>query len=130
MTWDPQQDGSGRDASPVRPYVITGGRAAGAADAEPLPLEALVVATGLPLPPQTQPEYRRITDRCRGLLSVAEVSAHLELSPGVVQVLLSDLIAAGHIQARPPLTTSESTAAGDPYRDVLGKVLHGLENRL
>ncbi|WP_419994739.1 DUF742 domain-containing protein [Streptomyces boninensis] len=130
MTWDPHQghqDGP-REASPVRPYVITGGRAA--AQAEPLPLEALVVATGLPLPPELQPEYRRIVDRCRGLLSVAEVAAHLELSPGVVQVLLADLIAAGHIENRPPLTTSESSAAGDPYRDVLGKVLHGLENRI
>lgn len=107
----------------VRPYVITGGRAGSSRDA--LSLETLVRASGTALPPTLQPEYRRIVDRCQGLLSVAEVAAHLGQSPAVVQVLLADLIEWGHITARPPVPVAERAD-----RDLLRKVLDGLESKL
>ncbi|MEV6104938.1 DUF742 domain-containing protein [Streptomyces sp. NPDC051940] len=128
----------------VRPYVITGGRS-GTPDAEPLPLETLVVASGLPLAPSAQPEYRRIVELCQGLLSVAEVGAHLGQPPTVVRVLLTDLIQWGHIQFRPPVgygyvparplhtPSTQGPAAPAPRigeQDLLRKVLHGLEDRI
>jgi Protein of unknown function (DUF742) len=134
MTRRPQDD---HTTPAVRPYVITGGRAGDPSAA--LALETLVVASGLPLPAAAQPEYRRIVDRCQGLLSVAEVSAHLGQSPAVVQVLLADLIAWGHIRPRPPIRVAATgTESGAPYPSgdvydsdhLLRKVRHGLENRL
>ncbi|MBL1098279.1 DUF742 domain-containing protein [Streptomyces coffeae] len=112
-----------RTTAAVRPYVITGGRAGSSRDA--LPLETLVMASGSTLPPTLQPEYRRIAHFCRGLLSVAEVAAHLGQPPAVVQVLLADLIDWGHIVARPPIKAAERADM-----DLLRKVLNGLESKL
>ncbi|MFC7218808.1 DUF742 domain-containing protein [Streptomyces polyrhachis] len=144
---------SGHGPRAVRPYVITGGRS-GAPGAEPLPLETLVVASGLGLPPATQPEYGRILDLCRGLLSVAEVGAHLGQPPTIVRVLLADLIESGHLHFRAPVglghlagrasgqarhrlrtPTQDPTEPRPPQRspgeqDLLRKVLHGLEDRI
>ncbi|MFD6415510.1 DUF742 domain-containing protein [Streptomyces sp. NPDC060194] len=107
----------------MRPYVITGGRAG--TGAEPLHWESLVVAAAVPVPAALQPEYRMILAHCQGLLSVAEVAAHLGQPPSVVQVLLSDLVDWGLILTRPPIPPAE-------HADVtmLRKVLHGLESRL
>ncbi|WP_431770935.1 DUF742 domain-containing protein [Streptomyces cucumeris] len=115
--------GEERTTAAVRPYVITGGRAGSSREA--LPLETLVMASGSTLPPTLQPEYRRIAHFCRGLLSVAEVAAHLGQPPAVVQVLLADLIDWGHIVARPPIRAAERADL-----DLLRKVLNGLESKL
>jgi hypothetical protein len=115
-----------RTTSAVRPYVITRGRS-GAAEEE-LPWETLVVAAqaGPPEGPgRLQPEHRRILEHCQGLLSVAEVAAHLGQPPSVVQVLLADLIDWGLIKARPPVPAAERADL-----TMLRKVLHGLESRL
>ncbi|MDT3398307.1 DUF742 domain-containing protein [Streptomyces sp. B1866] len=119
MTGPPEE----RTPPAVRPYVITQGRAGTPEDG--LPLETLVVASGKELPPAAQPEYRRIVDFCQGLLSAAEVAAHLGLPPTVVQVLLADLVAWGHIAARPPVPVAERART-----DLLRKVLDGLESQL
>jgi hypothetical protein len=117
--------GQWEDRTPpaVRPYVITGGRA-GEAE-EPLPWEALVVASGTRPPRTLQPEYLRILEACRGLLSVAEVAAHLDQPPPVVQVLLRDLLDWGLVETREAAANDRRT---DP--DLLRKVLNGLESRL
>jgi hypothetical protein len=112
-----------RTTTAVRPYVITRGRAGSSRDA--LSLETLVMASGSALPPALQPEYRRIAHFCQGLLSVAEVAAHLGQSPAVVRVLLADLIDWGHIVARPPIRVAERADM-----DLLRKVLDGLESKL
>ncbi|MEU1803162.1 DUF742 domain-containing protein [Streptomyces sp. NPDC019937] len=117
------EPGEERTTAAVRPYVITRGRAGSSRDA--LPLETLVQASGSALPPTLQPEYRRIVRRCQGLLSVAEVAAHLGQPPAVVQVLLADLIDWGHIVARPPIRVAERADM-----DLLRKVLDGLESKL
>jgi hypothetical protein len=109
----------------VRPYVITGGRAH--AGGEPLPWETLVVAVdeGAETPATLQPEHRMILTHCQGLLSVAEVAAHLGQPPSVVQVLLSDLRDWGLIVTRPPIPPAEHADVS-----ILRKVLDGLESRL
>ncbi|MEN8655848.1 DUF742 domain-containing protein [Streptomyces sp. 21So2-11] len=119
MTGRPEE----RTTSAVRPYVITGGRAD--TGGEPLSWESLVMAADVDVPPSLQPEHRMILTHCQGLLSVAEVAAHIGQSPPVVQVLLSDLLEWGLIVSRPPIPPAERTDLS-----VLRKVLHGLESRL
>lgn len=121
-----------RTASAVRPYVITGGRTG---TAEELPsLETLVIAVTAAgdrrsdagrVPGALQPEYRRIVERCAGLLSVAEVAAHLGQPPHVVQVLVADLVSWGRLETR-----GRAGRGLERDRDLLRKVLHGLEDRL
>ncbi|MEJ8635436.1 DUF742 domain-containing protein [Streptomyces sp. NPDC006475] len=112
-----------RTTSAVRPYVITGGRSDGGG--EPLSWETLVMATDAAFPASLQPEHHMILAHCQGLLSVAEVAAHLGQPPSVVQVLLSDLVEWGLIVVRPPVPPAERTDV-----TMLRKVLHGLESRL
>ncbi|GAB3679000.1 DUF742 domain-containing protein [Streptomyces sparsus] len=112
-----------RTTSAVRPYVITGGRADAGAAA--LPWEALVMAVEVPAPETLQPEHRMILTHCQGLLSVAEVAAHLGQPPSVVQVLLADLADWGLIVSRPPVPPAERADL-----TMLRKVLNGLESRI
>ncbi|AVZ73415.1 RNA polymerase subunit sigma-24 [Streptomyces lunaelactis] len=122
---DGSTDGSDeRTTRAVRPYVITGGRSD--TGGEPLSWETLVMAVDEAGYPATlQPEHRMILTHCQGLLSVAEVAAHLGQPPSVVQVLLSDLIDWGLIVDRPPIPPAERADV-----TMLRKVLHGLESRL
>lgn len=115
--------GEERTSAAVRPYVITRGRAGSPGDA--LPLETLVKASGTMPSSTLQPEYRRIVDFCQGLLSVAEVGAHLGQPQAVVQVLLADLIDWGHVVAQAPIPITERADL-----DLLRKVLDGLESKL
>ncbi|MFF7204860.1 MULTISPECIES: DUF742 domain-containing protein [unclassified Streptomyces] len=112
-----------RTTSAVRPYVITGGRSD--SGGEPLSWETLVMATDAAFPASLQPEHHMILAQCQGLLSVAEVAAHIGQPPSVVQVLLSDLVEWGLIVVRPPVPPAERTDV-----TMLRKVLHGLESRL
>ncbi|MBC9715812.1 DUF742 domain-containing protein [Streptomyces sp. TRM66268-LWL] len=109
--------------SPVRPYVITGGRAESAG--EPLSWESLIMATDAAFPATLQPEHLAILTHCQGLLSVAEVAAHLGQPPSVLQVLLADLLEWGLIVTRPPIPPAERADV-----TMLRKVLSGLESRL
>ncbi|MGI5338503.1 DUF742 domain-containing protein [Streptomyces sp. CA-181903] len=123
-------------AGPVRPYVITGGRVAPSRDT--LALETLVVAaesagatgaTGVPgaaastgeHAPDLSPECAEILELCVRLLSVAEVAAHLRQPVAVIKVLLADLLDAGLVVARPPVTAADRH---DPA--LLKEVLDGL----
>ncbi|KAB7837976.1 DUF742 domain-containing protein [Streptomyces mobaraensis NBRC 13819 = DSM 40847] len=128
-------------AGPVRPYVITGGRVAPSRDT--LALETLVVAAGSTGAESTgateattatgaaaaagehaadlSPECAAILDLCVRLLSVAEVAAHLRQPVAVIKVLLADLLDAGLVVARPPVTAADRH---DPA--LLKEVLDGL----
>ncbi|MTE18946.1 DUF742 domain-containing protein [Streptomyces sp. TRM43335] len=112
----------GRTTSSVRPYVITRGRSGSSVS---LPWETLVMASGVTPPATLQPEYLRILECCQGLLSLAEVAAHLGQPPPVVQVLLADLVEWGLVETRPPVPPAERADVS-----LLRKVLHGLESRL
>lgn len=111
----PDGDGSGghdddatrydEEAGPVvRPYAVTGGRTR--ADHQVLDLVALVAASGV----RARSAHRLVAEHHRILalsaaeaLSLAELSAYLDLPLGVVRVLLGDLLAAELVVVhRPP----------------------------
>ena len=111
-----------QDAGPVvRPYAMTQGRVAPSGDE--FDLVAFVVATVPELPRATrlQPEHRAIVAAAREPISVVELASTLDLSIGVVRVLLGDLRSAGLISLyKPP-------AAALPHDvDVLKAVVNGL----
>ncbi|HEX8626959.1 MAG TPA: DUF742 domain-containing protein [Catenuloplanes sp.] len=119
---DPDDLWLDEDAGPVvRPYAMTRGRtrpATGTFD-----MIALVVATQPASPSMTmlEPEHLQIIELCQRPLSVAEVSAHLDLPLGTVRVLLGDLLGEGYILARGP------KAADQPHNQrVLKAVINGL----
>jgi hypothetical protein len=72
----------------VRPYTVTGGRTRSGHDL--LPIEALVRSATTSL--RMSGEKRRILELTGDqYLSIAELSAHLQLPVGVVRVLVADL---------------------------------------
>ncbi len=95
-------------SSPVRPYVITGGRSLPSRAS--LALESLLCTSSdgpEPAAESLNREHRRILALCRSLLSVAEVAAHLGLPLGVVKVLVGDLWDLGAVQVLPPAPQAE-----------------------
>jgi hypothetical protein len=125
MSADPRRvphDWLDREAGPVvRPYTMTQGRVASAAGE--FDLLAFVVATRPQIPPpaQLQPEHHAIVDACWEPVSVVELAAELDLSIGVLRVLLGDLRSAGLISLYEP------PAAEQPHDvDVLKAVVNGL----
>jgi hypothetical protein len=112
------------DAGPlVRPFAMTRGRTRpGRYD---LDMITLVVAMGgAHRDPGREPEYARILAACQRPVSVAEVSAEVDLPMVVVKVLLSDLIERGELLFRsPPRSQSPQTD-----RRVLQAVLDGVRN--
>jgi hypothetical protein len=112
------------DAGPVvRPYAVTGGRTR--SDVGEFDLIALVVATRpvSALGPGQAPEHVSIMRLCQRPLSVAEVSAHLNLPVGVVRVLLSDLFDDGLIRIHQPPPASQP-----PSQWILNAVINGLRS--
>ncbi|HET6478743.1 MAG TPA: DUF742 domain-containing protein [Actinoplanes sp.] len=111
-----------RDAGPVvRPYAMTQGRVA--PEGGEFDLVAFVVATagadpdgGLP-----HPEHHAIVAASWEPISVVELASALDLSIGVIRVLLGDLRSAGLISLYEP------PAATQPHDvDVLKAVVNGL----
>jgi hypothetical protein len=104
----------------VRPYTMTGGRT------QPshtnLEIEALVSTTSLgERAPNLSVEQRAIVGLCRDVLSVAEISARLDLPLGVTRILVGDMADGGFIAVYRP------TQAGErPDLALLERVLYGL----
>ena len=110
------------DAGPVvRPYAMTQGRVA--PDGGEFDLVAFVVAT-VPDPApadRLQPEHHAIVAAAWEPISVVELASNLDLSIGVIRVLLGDLRSAGLISLYEP------PAAQQPHDvDVLKAVVNGL----
>ncbi|MEU9077977.1 DUF742 domain-containing protein [Kitasatospora sp. NPDC004745] len=118
MTAADQGDWDGPD--PERLYVITRGRS-GPSGPGVFDLVTLIVSRAEPTPTM-QPEHAAILRLCRSPLSVAEVSAYLELPTSVVTVLLADLLDDGRIEARAAVPAAEL-----PDRALLEAVIHGLQ---
>jgi hypothetical protein len=111
-----------RDPGPVvRPYTITGGRTRSAA--EELGLETLVSTTshGELQMPMLNMERRQIALLCRELLSVAELSARLDVTLGVARVLVGDMAGEGLLQVH-----RSATQGSSPNIALLERVLYGL----
>jgi hypothetical protein len=110
------------DAGPVvRPYAMTQGRVA--PEGGEFDLVAFVVATtgGDPTGAALQPEHHAIVAAAWEPISVVELASGLDLSIGVVRVLLGDLRSAGLISLYEP------PAASQPHDvDVLKAVVNGL----
>ncbi|NUP33652.1 MAG: DUF742 domain-containing protein [Streptomycetaceae bacterium] len=120
-------------SSRVRPYAMTRGRTG---HGPILSVETLVTTLdcepGGPDGPNVlepaadtdggdMPEVRAIVALCRGVRSVAEVSALLDLPLGVVRVLIGDLAAQGRISVY-----QTAGDAGGPDRALLERLLGGL----
>jgi hypothetical protein len=105
----------------VRPYAMTGGRTR---TRLPLLLETLVSVPDydIAISQRLVAESREIYSLCRGVRSVAEISADLDIPLGVVRVLLSDLADDGQIRIHPT-----ATSAGVPEHVLLERVLRGLQ---
>ncbi len=111
------------DAGPVvRPYAMTRGRT------EPttgdFDLISLVVATRPVLSTDVglAPEHVTIVELSRRPISVAEVSAHLDLPVGIVRVLLGDLLDRALITANNP-----GPMADLPGDELFEAVINGLQ---
>jgi hypothetical protein len=105
----------------VRPYYMTGGRTRPAHD--DLEWETLVATTalGATSPKVGGVERRAIVSLCRDLLSIAEVSAHLDLPLGVARVLIGDMAEQGFLILHRPTTVGDR-----PDLALLQRVLYGL----
>ncbi|MBH0776541.1 DUF742 domain-containing protein [Nocardia bovistercoris] len=106
-----------RDPDLVRAYVRTGGRSRASRE---LDLVTLVVANADPAP-GAAPDVARVMSLCsrRGALSVAEISAYLDLPPSVVMILVADLLDSEHLITPTP-------AENLPEITLLEEVLNGL----
>ena len=124
MSSEDQRDNRQEPGRLVRPYYMTGGRARPTQD--DLEIEALVSTTAMgERSPKLTVEQRAIIALCRDLLSVAEVSARLDLPLGVTRVLIGDMASDGMVILHRP------TSVGDrPDLALLQRVLYGLQERL
>ncbi|WP_046726725.1 DUF742 domain-containing protein [Streptomyces humi] len=107
----------GDNKNPERLYVISG---ADGARAE-LDLVTLIVARADP-PPSVTPEQAVLLRLCLAPLSVAELSAYLNLPFSAMTALITELITAELVQARAPIVRQAL-----PDRSLLEAVMHGLQ---
>ena len=102
----------------LRPYAITGGRARASSY---LALEALVVTT---VDDRSRArlvlERRTVADLAITPISVAEISAHLQVPLGVARVLVCDMADEGLVRVHQP------RAEGRPDIALLERVLNGI----
>jgi hypothetical protein len=113
----PKKQGEGK--IPERLYVLTG--AAEDGDRAELDLVTLIVARS-DAPQSATPEQAALLGLCIAPLSVAELSAYLNLPYSVVTVLLTELLTAELVQARAPIVRQAL-----PDRSLLEAVMHGLQ---
>jgi hypothetical protein len=112
-----------RDSGPmVRPYALVGGRTR--SQALDLPIETLVLATPRAATASLAWERRAIADLCAVPISVAEVSARLQIPLGVARVLVSDMAGEGWVEVHRPNVTHDDR----PGLDLLERVLNGIRS--
>jgi Protein of unknown function (DUF742) len=122
----PQEGGRTWSRHYRRPYTVTGGRTRPAH--EDLELETLVqtvTGTDEQLAGLGR-EQRSIAALCREVVSVAEISARLDLLLGVTRVIVGDMALQGVVRLHRPRAALAD--ADLPPVELLEKVLHGLKN--
>ncbi|MFI9806967.1 DUF742 domain-containing protein [Streptomyces sp. NPDC052301] len=114
----PSADGQAPPRNPERLYTI-----AGSADGKraELDLVTLIVSRAAPAR-HAPPEHAAVLRLCDAPLSVAELSAYLNLPFSAVTVLITELITAELVQARAPIVRQAL-----PDRSLLEAVMHGLQ---
>jgi hypothetical protein len=100
--------------------VIGGGDADG--ERAELDLVTLIVARADDPPASATPEQAAVLRLCSAPLSVAELSAYLNLPFSVVTVLLTELLTTGLVHARAPIVRQKVAD-----RSLLEAVMHGLQ---
>ncbi|MEU3839886.1 DUF742 domain-containing protein [Streptomyces sp. NPDC028635] len=110
-----QQEGDKK--APERLYIITGAEG----DRAKLDLVTLIVAHADP-PSSATPEQTAVLRLCAAPLSVAELSAYLQLPFSAMTALLTEMLAAELVHARAPIVRQQL-----PDRSLLEAVMHGLE---
>ena len=105
----------------VRPYTMTKGRTRPTEQGRRLDLITLVMATPGGGEGPRDPERRAMLDLCLRPISVAEISARLDIPLTVVKVLLGDLVAEGHVHTRAATPMTKL-----PEKKVLQAVLDGI----
>ncbi|MEU4212933.1 DUF742 domain-containing protein [Streptomyces sp. NPDC026206] len=114
-----RESGPEPPGNPDRLYILTG---EGTAEAKrDLDLVTLIV-TRTESDPGLQPEHTAVVRMCDFPLSVAEISAYLELPVSTLTPLLTELLSGGQVEARPPVP-----AAALPDVRLLEAVMHGLQ---
>ncbi|MBV9023064.1 MAG: DUF742 domain-containing protein [Streptomycetaceae bacterium] len=116
----------------VRPFTLTGGRTQPVRNV--FSLITLITAVEVSDGPDNrslQPEHHRILRLCPRPIAVAEIAAHLDIPVSVTTIMLSDLLDAGRISARPPIQAySGQSHKGQSYNGpeiaLLQKVRDGL----
>jgi hypothetical protein len=105
----------------LRSYAVTGGRTRPLHD--DLELESLVATSALGgrESQRLSMERREIAYLCQQVLSIAEVSAHLDLPLGVTRVLVGDMADEGLLSIHRPSSTQ-----AEPDLTLLERVLAGL----
>ncbi|MFE5892679.1 DUF742 domain-containing protein [Streptomyces sp. NPDC056462] len=104
--------------NPERLFVVAGKDGAERAE---LDLVTLIVASAAPSP-SSAPEQTALLRLCTTPLSVAELSAYLNLPFSAMTVLLTDMLTADLVTARAPLVRK---SVAD--RSLLEAVMHGLQ---
>ncbi|GAA2709848.1 MULTISPECIES: DUF742 domain-containing protein [Streptomyces] len=117
---NPRQPGAEPPGNPDRLYIL-GGEGEAKSPAPHLDLVTLVVSRSEP-DPGLQPEHAAVVRMCDYPLSVAEISAYLELPVSTLTPVLTELLSRGRVEARPPIP-----AAALPDVSLLEAVMHGLQ---
>ena len=118
---DQLQQPNDPDVSPLRPYLLTSGRAEPVDDTLEIEAQILTSERGMASHERLAFEHRDIVTLCSTTMSVAEVAAKLRLHIGVARVLVADLAAAGYLTIwRPGSGLSEDL-------DMIERVIRGLQ---
>ena len=106
----------------VRQFALTGGRAR--SSGAPLPFETLIQTTpqGRSAYATLTPEWAAIVRMGESPISVAEISAHLNIHLGVARVLVGDMEHANLIEIFAPIVSENG-----PDTALLERLLHELE---
>lgn len=109
------------DVSPLRPYLLTAGRARPVDDTLEIEAQVMSSSLGTAAHHDLAFERREIIALCRKTMSVAEIAASLKLHIGVARVLVADLAELGYVVLRRPGAT--------PAQDLsmIERVIRGLE---
>lgn len=109
----------------VRPYAVTGGRVR--SETSNFPVEALVEALAGGNRMGLTPEKREIIERTSSqYLSIAELSAYIELPVGVVRIVVADLVEEKLVRVHGVSSSSDYSPA--TTMSVLESVLNGISS--